>query len=67
LRATCSSLRLAAKPSAVPVAERAQRKLMHELEFINPQQSAPDAPNTLTCMVLISQNRPSRQSGQQHA
>jgi hypothetical protein len=27
----------------MPVAKRAQRKLMRELEFINPQQPAPDA------------------------
>jgi hypothetical protein len=34
---TRSSLRQAARPSPVPVAERAQRKLMRELDFINPQ------------------------------
>jgi hypothetical protein len=27
----------------VPVAERVQRKLMRELEFINPQHSTPNA------------------------
>ncbi|CAD6229164.1 unnamed protein product [Miscanthus lutarioriparius] len=43
LQATRSSLHLAAKPSAVPVAQRAQHKLMGELEFVNPQQPAPDA------------------------
>jgi len=41
---TRSSSRLAARPSAVPVAQRAQRKLMQELSFIdNNQQQAPDA------------------------
>jgi hypothetical protein len=34
LVATRSSVRLAAKPSLVPVAERAQRKLMRELGFV---------------------------------
>ena len=43
MQATRSSLRQAAKPCAVPVAERAQRKLMRELEFLNPQRPAPDA------------------------
>jgi len=43
LQATRSSLHLAAKPSAVPVAQRAQHKMMGELEFVNPQQPAPDA------------------------
>jgi hypothetical protein len=43
LQATRLSLRQAAKPSAVPVAERAQRKLMRELECLNPQCRAPDA------------------------
>jgi hypothetical protein len=41
--ATRSSLRLAAHPSSVPVAERAQRKLMRELDFINSQSLVPDA------------------------
>jgi hypothetical protein len=41
--ATRSSLRLEARPSSVPVAERAQRKLMRELDFINNQSLAPDA------------------------
>ncbi|KXG24091.1 hypothetical protein SORBI_3008G184300 [Sorghum bicolor] len=41
---TRSSSHLAARPSAVPVAQRAQRKLMQELSFIdNNQQQAPDA------------------------
>ena len=35
MAATRSSLRLAARPSSVPVAERAQRKLMRELDFID--------------------------------
>jgi len=44
LAATRSSLRQAARPSPIPVAERATRKLMRELEFINSQQQqAPDA------------------------
>ena len=43
MAATRSSLRLAARPSPVPVAERAQRKLMRELDFINNQSPAPDA------------------------
>lgn len=43
LQATRSSLRQAAKPSTVPVAERAQHKLMRELEFLNPRRPAPDA------------------------
>ena len=34
---------LAARPSHVPVAQRAQRKLMRELDFINGQSLAPDA------------------------
>jgi hypothetical protein len=40
---TRSSLRLAAKPSSVPVAQCAQHKLMRELNFINPQIPAQDA------------------------
>jgi hypothetical protein len=47
--ATHSSLCLAARPSSVPVAERTQRKLMHELDFINNQSPAPDA--TITAYV----------------
>ena len=43
LAPTRSSLRLAARPSHVPVAQRAQRKLMRELDFINGQSLAPDA------------------------
>ena len=39
---TLSSLRLAARPSNVPVAQRAQRKLMCELDF-NGQSLAPHA------------------------
>jgi hypothetical protein len=31
------------KPSTVPVAEHAQRKLMRELEFLNPRCLVPDA------------------------
>jgi hypothetical protein len=41
--ATCSSVRHAARPSTVPVAERATRKLMRELDFINKPSLAPDA------------------------
>ncbi|CAD6258086.1 unnamed protein product [Miscanthus lutarioriparius] len=40
---TRSSTRLAARPSSVPVAERAQYKLMRELFFINGKSAAPDA------------------------
>jgi hypothetical protein len=41
--ATRSIVRLAARPSTVPVAERATRKLMRELDFINKPSLAPDA------------------------
>lgn len=40
---TRSSVRLATWPSSVPVAEHAQQKLMHKLDFINGQSPAPDA------------------------
>ncbi|CAD6240323.1 unnamed protein product [Miscanthus lutarioriparius] len=40
---TRSSTRLAARPSSVPIAERAQHKLMRELSFINDKSTAPDA------------------------
>jgi hypothetical protein len=40
---TRSSLRQAARPSNVPVAQRAQLKLMRELDFINGGSSATDA------------------------
>jgi hypothetical protein len=40
LAATRSSLRQAARPSPIPVAERATRKLMRELEFVNNQHSS---------------------------
>ena len=40
---TRSSLRLTARPSTVPVAERATRKLMRELDFINNPSPTPDA------------------------
>lgn len=43
MASTRSSLRLAARPSPVPVAQRAQQKLMKELNFLNNQPSAPDA------------------------
>ena len=44
MAATRSSLCQAARPSPIPVAERATRNLMRELEFINSQQQqAPDA------------------------
>jgi hypothetical protein len=38
-----SSTRLAARASPFPVAERAQRKLMRELAFLNNKSAAPDA------------------------
>jgi hypothetical protein len=41
--ASRSSVRLAAHPSTVPVAERATRKLMRELDFLNNPSPAPDA------------------------
>lgn len=43
MASTRSSLRLAARPSPVPVAQRAQQKLMRELDFINGQTATPDA------------------------
>jgi len=43
MASTRSSLRLAARPSPVPVAQRAQHKLMRELDFVNGQPPAPDA------------------------
>ena len=43
MASTRCSLRLAAKPSPVPVAQRAQLKLMKELDFVNGQAVAPDA------------------------
>lgn len=43
MASTRSSLRLAARPSTVPVDQRAQEKLMKELSFINSQPPAPDA------------------------
>ena len=43
LAPTRSSLRQAARPSPVPVAQRAQLKLMRELDFINGESPAPDA------------------------
>jgi hypothetical protein len=43
LAPTRSSLRQAARPSSVPVAQRAQLKLMRELDFINGGSSASDA------------------------
>jgi hypothetical protein len=45
--ATRSSVHLAARPSTVPVAERATRKLMRELNFINKPSPAPDAAITV--------------------
>lgn len=42
MAATRSSLRQAARPSSIPVAERATRKLMCELDFINTQQHQPN-------------------------
>ena len=43
MTSTRCSLRLAAKPSPVPVAQRAQFKLMKELDFVSRQAVAPDA------------------------
>lgn len=40
---TCSSVRLAARPSSIRVAERAERRLMRELDFINTPVPQPDA------------------------
>ena len=40
---TRSSVRLAARRSHVPVSQRAQHKLMRELDFINGQSLVPDA------------------------
>jgi len=40
---TRSSLRLAARPSPVPVSQRAQHKLMKELSFMGNQSVEPDA------------------------
>lgn len=41
--ATRSSLRQAARPSPVPMSQRAQRKLMRELQFIDSPTGPPDA------------------------
>lgn len=46
---TRSSKRLAARPSSIPLAQRAQQKLTRELDFINAQSPAPDA--TITAYV----------------
>jgi hypothetical protein len=43
---TRSSLRQAARPSPVPVSQRAQRKLMRELQFIDTPTAPPDAAAT---------------------
>jgi hypothetical protein len=43
MASTRSSLRLAARPSPVPVAHRAQHKLMRELQFMDSPALAPDA------------------------
>jgi hypothetical protein len=43
MEAKRSSKRLAAKPSTVPVSQRAQQKLMRELDFLNSQETEPDA------------------------
>lgn len=40
---TRSSMRLAARPSPIPVAQRAQRKLMRELQFIDDTTTPQDA------------------------
>lgn len=40
---TRSSKRQAARPSPVPVSQRAQHKLMKELQFIDTPRGAPDA------------------------
>lgn len=46
MASTRSSLRFAPCPSKVLVAERAQQKLMHALEFVNNISAAPDAAMT---------------------
>jgi hypothetical protein len=56
---TRSSTRLAARPSSVPVTQRAQQKLMRELDFINVQTPAPDAAVT----TYVDLYAPSRRSG----
>lgn len=43
MASTRSSLRLANRPSRVPVAKRAQHRLMRELDFVNSQSPAADA------------------------
>lgn len=43
LKPTRSSTHLASRPSSVPVVQRAQLKLMCELDFINPQALGLDA------------------------
>jgi len=44
--ATRTSLRQAARPSPVPVSQRAQRKLMRELQFIDTPAAPPDSAAT---------------------
>ena len=43
MEAKRSSMRLVAEPSSVPVSQRAQQKLMRELDFLNSQETEPDA------------------------
>lgn len=43
MTSTRSSVHLAARPSSVPVAERTQRKLMREVDFVNTQKPPPYA------------------------
>lgn len=51
IASTRSSMRLAARPSPVPVSQRAQQKLMKELQFLDSPTLAPDA--TITDYVDI--------------
>lgn len=55
--ATRSSLRQAARPSPVPVSQRAQQKLMRELQFIDTPTGPPDAAVT-EYIDLYGQNLP---------
>jgi len=43
MEAKRSSMRLVAEPSSVPVSQRAQQKLMRELDFLNSQETEADA------------------------
>jgi hypothetical protein len=64
LAPTRSSLRLAARPSPVPVAQRAQRKLMHvswTLSMASRRRRMQQSQSSLTCLDRNSQRRRSRQ------